>query len=462
MVTALAAVGAGAWGLQRWAPFSADANAPTWPDNVAPLVDYVEEATGQHFVDQVLIEYIAKKSDYVARVQAKPIELTVADRKAAATDEAVGRALGLWAGDASMTEMREAIDSADPIPVTWLAEENTIVINAKDRKTGLSPLLRARMTVRLTQALDDQLFHTFEQIQRAATSQEYQSLVAISVGHAVWVHDLYVADLSDDDIDEYYAASDESDADWADATADVPVSYQAIRSVGQQVGPMFIEVLSERGHSLVAKALTTDVPAALDQISLPVSKYLRRDTLESVSAPPGPAAADVQYTNQMGPFATYLLFSTGLPLNVALTTSDGWGNDRYTAYVLDGRVCVDVHLVADSRDDADRLANGLNGWAQARPAEANALVGRSGNDLYATVCDPGTAVDQSVPTEAAVQQYVARAQEIQFRADLTGDPELAECVAVGFFAAHDVDTLDESFDFFTEFDNIEQDCLATL
>lgn len=178
-----------------------------YPDNVAPLVDHAEESTGQHFVDQVLIEYIAKKADYVARVQAKPsLELTDADRKAAATDEAVGRALGLWAGDASMTEMREAIDAAAPIPVTWLAEENTIVINAKDRTTVLSPSLCARITVRLTQALDEQLFHTSERIQRPATSQEYQSLVAISAGHAVWVDDLYVADendgLTDDDIDE--------------------------------------------------------------------------------------------------------------------------------------------------------------------------------------------------------------------------------------------------------------------
>lgn len=255
---------------------------------------------------------------------------------------------------------------------------------------------------------------------------------------------------------------------WAPFSADTnaPTWPDNVASLVDYVegatGQQFIEVLSEEGRPLVAKALTTDVPTALDQISLPVSKYLRRDTLESVSAPPGPAAADVQYTNQMGPFATYLLFSTGLPLAVALTASDGWGNDRYTAYVLDGRVCVDVHLVADSRDDADRLANGLNGWARARPAAADALVGRSGNHLYATVCDPGTAVDQSVPTEAAVQQYVARARELQFRADNAGDTVLAECVAVGFFAAHDLDTLDDSFDYLTGFDNIEQDCLATL
>ena len=394
-------------------------------------------------------------------MQAEPLEPTAADRTVMSTDEAVGRALGLWGGATSITAVHRALDGANPIPVTWLAAENTIVINAAGESSKLSPLIRAELTVRLTQALDDQLFHTFGRIQEAPTSQEYQALVAISVGHAVWVHDLYIADLSDDDIDEYTAASEESSANWADATAEIPVSYQAIRSVGQQIGPAFIEALSEQGRTLVARALSSDAPVALDQVSLPAGKFLRRDPLEAATAPPGPASADVQYTNQMGPFATYLLFSTGLPLHVALTASDGWGNDRYTAYTLDGRVCVDVHLVADSRDDADRLANGLNGWARARPDQADALVGRSGNDLYATACDPGTDVEQTVPTDAAVQQYVARAQELQFRADLSGDAELAECVTVGFFGTYDIDELDDSFDYVSEFDNIEQDCLAS-
>ena len=40
-----------------------------------------------------------------------------------------------------------------------------------------------------------------------------------------------------------------------------------------------------------------------------------------------------------------------------------------------------------------------------------------------------------------------------------GDPALAECVAVAFYGAYDVEVLDDSFDYYTELDNIEQDCL---
>ena len=113
----------------------------------------------------------------------------------------------------------------------------------------LSPLLRAELTIRLTQALDNQLFRTIEQIRVAPTSQEYQALVAISVGHAVCVHDLYVNDFSEDELNEYYAASDSSGADWAAAMADVPLAYRAIRAVGQQIGPMFFDALGEEDRT---------------------------------------------------------------------------------------------------------------------------------------------------------------------------------------------------------------------
>jgi hypothetical protein len=223
---------------------------------------------------------------------------------------------------------------------------------------------------------------------------------------------------------------------------------------------MFLEALSEEGRGLVANAMSSGLPAALDQISLPAGKYLRRDPLESVSTPPAPAAAAVQFSNQMGPFALYLLLSLGLPDHDALTAADGWGNDRYTAYLLDDRVCLDVHLVADSRADADRLENALNGWALSRPAAAGALVARTGTDLYASACDPGADVEQAVPTDDAVAHYMSRADELRLRANASGNTALAECVAVQFYSRHSVDDPgDDSLDYFSELDSIEQDCL---
>lgn len=460
LVGGIVAIAVGAWGLQRWAPFAEDTEV-TWPGNIEPLARFVEHTTGQHFTQAVTIEFIGDADEYAERVAVPVTPPTADDLADAAVDEAVGRALGLWRGDVSLVDVHEAYDTAPPLPVTWRAEDTTIVVNAVDGNDDLSPVVRAQLTLRLTQALDEQRYHLVQRAGSAPTSQDYEVVAALEVGHAIWVHDQYVDDMSADDVEDYYSAYDDEAQDFASAMDDVPVAYRAIRAVGQQLGPMFVEALSEEGRGLVATALSTDVPDALDQVSLPAGKYLRRDRLERVSAPPGPGGADVRFTNQMGPFALYLLLAPGLPDHEALTAADGWGNDRYTVYVLDDRVCVDVHLVADSRLDADRLENGLNGWALQHPQEAAALVARSGTDLYASVCDPGTDASQEVPSDDAVEHYMARADELRQRADASGDTSFAECVAVAFYGrfSFDVADDDEGTDYFAEMDAIEQDCL---
>lgn len=460
LVGGIVAVAAGAWGLQRWAPFADDSKV-TWPGNIEPLADFVEHTTGQHFTEPVAIEFVGDADEYAERVAVPATPPTAADLADAAVDEAVGRALGLWRGDVSLVDIHEAYATAPPLPVTWEADAARLIVLAEDGNDDLSPLVRAEITLRLTQALDEQRYHLMRRLDDAPTSQDYEVLAALAVGHAIWVHDQYVDDLSGDDVEDYYSDYDDEVGDFASAMDDVPVAYRAIRSVGQQLGPMFVEALSEEGRTLVSTAMSTDVPDALDQVSLPAGKYLRRDPLENVSAPPGPAGAEVRFTNQMGPFALYLLLAPGLPDHEALTAADGWGNDRYTVYVLDDRVCVDVHLVADSRLDADRLENGLNGWAQQRPEEAAALVARSGTDLYASACDPGTDASQKVPSNDAVEHYMARADELRQRADASGDAAFAECVAVGFYGrfSFDVAADDDGTDYFAEMDSIEQDCL---
>ncbi len=83
-------------------------------------------------------------------------EPTDADRAAAMVDEGVGRALGPWQGDVSFLSIRASHTAVAPFPVTWLFSEGTLVVNAADEDAVLSPLLRAEVALRLTQALDDQ------------------------------------------------------------------------------------------------------------------------------------------------------------------------------------------------------------------------------------------------------------------------------------------------------------------
>lgn len=468
LVLGVIALAAGAWGLHRWAPFADEAAAApkvTWPKNVQPVVDFVQDATQQQFLTPVKVEFIADTKQYNERVDSPPQARTQSDVDDAAVGDAVGRALGWWRGDASVLESFDAVTSGDPFPAEWLIDENTIVINAKDAKATLSPFLRAELALALAQVLDDQQFHFAERVAEAETSQRYQVLLAVAVGHSLWVHDRYIDHLNADDSESYYDELDRREGDYADQVSDVPLAYRAMRGAGQQLGPTFIEALTQTDRTMLTAAMSTDLPDALDQVALPTGKYVTRDPLEPVADPAAPAGAHLEYTNQLGPTGLYLMLATGMPAGEALTAGDGWGNDRYAVYTLDSTICVDLHIVADSRADAERLENGLNGWASARPAASKALVARKGTDLFASVCDPGTKALQPVPSDAAINQYFGRANMIEGRTADSGKADLAECVAVKFFARYDVSTLssfDPSFDLSGEIDDIEQDCLKSV
>jgi hypothetical protein len=166
----------------------------------------------------------------------------------------------------------------------------------------------------------------------------------------------------------------------------------------------------------------------------------------------------------MGPFALYLMLAAGSPSTTALSAADGWGNDRFTAYRLDGRVCVDARIVADSRADADRIEPALQHWAAARPDEAGALIGRKGTTLLLSVCDPGVGVDQPIPDQAVLDQFFGRTNLLADRIELTGKPDLAECVAVSFYERWSVAELDAdpSIDIVGELESITDDCTDSV
>ena len=130
-------------------------------------------------------------------------------------------------------------------------------------------------------------------------------------------------------------------------------------------------------------------------------------------------------------------------------------------YRLADAVCVDMHLIADSPNDADRLENGLNGWASVRPAAATALVGRDGNSLYASVCDPGTKARQPVPSTDDIDQFYVRSSYLADQIDYTGNPELAECIAVATFEQFTLSQLrapDYNGDVADSLQTVEDDC----
>ncbi|MEQ1874604.1 MAG: hypothetical protein ABL953_12845 [Ilumatobacteraceae bacterium] len=461
VVVSLAAISAGTWGLSKWRPFEHESASIEWPENIEALVTYIETTSDLRFLESIEFKYIADTDDY-NNAAGDPVEERSAERLAElAAEEAVGRALGLWGGDASLVESLDTIRAAAPRPARWRPADNLMLINAPDEKEELAPAVRADLVVYLTQALIEQNFHLIELRQSVDTAQEFDALAAIHIGYALWIRDQYVDDLSADDREQYQSEAAAQSEEYAESVDSVPATFKAIRIAFQVLGPVFITALAEDDPALVLDAFRSHIPTALDQISLPSAKYLRKDATESIDAPSGPRGATILRSEQLGPFRLFLMLATGLPANEALTASDGWGNDRLTTYELDGRVCADLHVVADSPDDADRLERAITQWAVARPRGADTLVGRDDVHLYASVCDPGTGEAQSTADNDDIEQYFSRADLLGQQAADTGKPALAECIATEFFAQFTFAQLDSAsldVDLEAAFAEIEDDC----
>jgi hypothetical protein len=464
LITATAAIVAGAWGLRQWAPFQhrAPGAGVSWPGNIASLAHFAEEHTGLKYLHSVPVEFIADPEQFASRTNADPVP-TDRRRELLATDTAVGRALGFWSGDVSLEDSSQTLRGAADFASEWLPEEGVIVVRASSGRAALAVLDRAELVVLLTEVLDDQHFDVARRLADAPTPQRYQALLGLDLGQALWVRDRYVDQLDGVDMGNYVTAMGDRGTTYSNAVTDVPGTYRALRVVAQNLGPTFVAALHELGSRAVATAFQDDTPTALDQLSLPASKYVRLDPTERVSSPPAPKGGELVYTRQMGPFGVYLVLAGGVPAAAALTASDGWGNDGFTAYRLDGRVCVDARIVADSRSDADRIEHALAAWAATRPDEADALVGRKGTTLLLSVCDPGTDVEQTGLDQAVLDQYFGRASLLADRIDLTGKPGLSECVAVSFYQQYSAADLDgDTIDVVGELERITDDCTATV
>lgn len=461
MTLALFALVTGAWALRRWQPFADEAADVEWPDNVAPLADFVERTTGLAFIEPVRVEFL-DRDDFADRLAATVEEPTDEALRTAEHDEALGRALGYWSGDPELARRSAQLRDASASDVEWTAEGD-LVVQADGPTAELAVDVQADLVLLLTEIVDQQHFDLDRRIDEAPTAQDFQVLVGLDLGQALWVRDQWVDELDGDDHIAYEEARADRNRNFADATAEVDPVFRSLRIVGQALGPAFVLALHESGRRDAFEiALRDDVPDAVDQLTMPVGKYERRDDLEPVDTPPVPSDGEWIYTRQLGPYGLFLLMAGGLPPTEALQAADGWGNDSFVAYTLDDRLCVDARIVADSRTDADRIERGLDAWGHARPDESDALVGRDGDTLLLSVCDPGVDAEQTTPDEDDIDQFFARADLLQSRIEVTGLPALSECVTVRWFETHiaadDVGRVLSEFDPFGELDDLTAEC----
>jgi hypothetical protein len=447
LVAGLVVISAGAWGLRSWQPFAHSSDAPSsWPRNIEPLARYAEVLAGETFVHPLHIVF-HQGDDYDDAVRADQMSLTASSVAAQTTDDdAFGRALGLWSGEPSKDVLGVPAPPPVILPATWQPDRDTIVVRAVSSMVRLDPELRVVLVAQLTQVLQDQRYGIREAINDASTPQRRAALISLSTGQAEWISDRYVDDLSADDFDSYSSAAADTNARFDRQNAANPLARIIIRRAQHEAGAAFVAALHESDPSRIAQAFTADPPDAMDQMMEPAARYLRRDAVESDTEPPIPRRATLLFHRQLGPVALMLVLSLGSPPNTALQAADGWGNDALTVYRIDGRVCIDGSIVADSADDAARLDGALHQWAATRPAASAVLVGRAGTSLLFSVCDPGIGATQPALDPSAGDQIVERSQQI--RAAITDDTSSrqAECLWIPLYEQYTARQLDDDYD----------------
>lgn len=437
VILGIAALSAGAWGLSRWQPFRHDdARGVEWPNNVQRLAEFVEDVNGRPFLEPVRVVYVQDREEFERRVvPARTEEEQARAEELSATDEAVGRALGFW--DDGLEIVKSANDLRTTVvgDVVWVPGEDALLVNAKSGVALIDEAAQADLVQLLTEQLDEQHFHVADRLAAAPDAQAFQALAGVAFANGVWAREQWAAQLDEFHLRELERIDDDQQRDLQLVVGTHNTVFRALRASPQIVGLPFVRALHELGdRTAIVTAFGPDGPDALDQLSLPATKYLRRDEKEAVEAPPVPKGGELLYHRQLGPFGLYLLMTNELPSGAALAATDGWGNDAWTAYRLDGRVCVDGRIVADSADDADRIEEGLNAFGAAAPDEAGVLVGRDADTLLVSACDPGEASRRGV-TDAELAPFARRATTLDEQIRYTGLPETSECAVRRWFSA---------------------------
>lgn len=441
VILGVVALSAGAWGLSRWQPFEHEGAAGIeWPNNVKVMAEFVEQVNGRAFLEPVRIVYVQDREEFERRVAP---ERTEEERRRAeelsATDEAVGRALGFWDERVEIIKAADDLRSTVVGDVAWVPAEDALLINAKSKIEIIDESAQADVVQMLTEQLDEQHFHVSERLAAAPDAQSFQALAGIAIANGIWARDQWVAQLDQFHRGRLEDIDGEHRSDRQLVVGKYNSAFRSLRSSPQMLGVPFVRALHELGdRTAIETAFGPEGPDALDQLSLPATKYVRRDVKEPVEAPDVPNGGELLYRRQLGPYGLFLLMTNELPSVAALEATDGWGNDAWTAYRLDDRVCVDGRIVADSADDADRIEVGLNAFGDAAPDEAEVLIGRDDDTLLVSACDPARAALRGI-SDAELEPFALRASTLDDQIRYTGLPETSECAVRRWFSTHDSD-----------------------
>ena len=403
-----------------------------WDERIVDLVSFVEDERGLTFEHPVTVDFL---DEAAWEEQADIDEEDVLDEEAQLLEHGEGmfRALGLAEGDLDLLASSEEIGASGTVGL-YLFDEERITVRGED----LSLRVQATLVHELTHVLQDQHYDVGDRLQALGESDGPSpegSLRVLVEGDADRIEDAWRATLSGDDL----AALEEleqSEGDAAEASLDeLPASLVTFFASDYILGGGFVGIVEADGGQDAIDDAFLDPPGPDEHVLNPLS-YLRDDEREEVEPPEVPGEPIEDLEGEFGAVSLFLMLAERTDPVTALAAVDGWGGDAYRAYTADDRTCVALAVRGEEPDDAGRLLDALEAWAEAMPTEARASASSDGADIVElTVCDPGADADlvddAGGRSQATISLPATRAVLARDVLEGQGSLEQAACFSTG-------------------------------
>ncbi len=386
-------------GLVSAGAFDSRSSYPSkWDTRLGALPATVERLRGLKFTHAVPVRFLSE-AEFKKEVGVDP-KPGAKQKKAMQRFTEQLRAGGLIAGK---VDLLKAINAEQQSSVLAFYSPNRKEVVVRGLGTP-DAAHRVTLAHELTHVLQDQHFdlNRLEAKVRRNPEGDSDALRAFIEGDANRIEDDYVKQLSAADRTAYRKGRDQ-DASKADQeTKSVPAIVTLEFSAPYRYGPPVLNVLAaDGGNGSVDRAFRRGV--FTQKLFIEPSAPLSESTPLKVADPKlkrGEKA--VGKPDGYGAFDLYLLLGSRIDPGSALGAAVDWAGGRARAFRVDGRLCMRTVVQAKTARGNDALAVNVLRWAAALPPDM-AVVGRRGDAITVTSCDPGAESALASPDTAIVE-----------------------------------------------------------
>ena len=369
-----------------------------WDSRLGALPATVERLRGLKFVHPVPVRFL-NEFDFKREVGVDPKAGTKQKKTMQRFTEQL-RAEGLIAGRVDLQKAINAEQQSSVLAFYSPSRKEVVV-----RGLG-TPDAAHRVTLahELTHVLQDQHFdlNRLQAKVRRDSEGDSDALRAFIEGDANRIEDDYVKQLRASDRAAYRKGRDKEASKADQGTKSVPAIVTLVFSAPYRYGPPVLNVLAaDGGNRNVDRAFRRGV--FTQKLFIEPSAPLTESKPLRVADPKLKAGEKaVGKSDGYGAFDLYLLLGSRIDPGSALGAAVDWAGGRARTFRADGRLCTRSVVQAKTARGNDVLAANFLRWAAALPP-GMAEVGRRGNAVMVTSCDPGTKSALTSP-DAAIER----------------------------------------------------------